>query len=242
MATGRSLNAKIREAKNGYRRKLERKLQKNNLREFWSGMRTIIGFRPNSSGADGSVAWASELNLFFNRFDTAALAPAVSPADCLQPPPLLTPTPPPNSTLSNFMKPSHPSPTPHTSSGSHATCPPLTMDSSSPAPRPALLPLLHVRRQLSKLPTVKAAGLDGVSPRVLTACAEQLCGVPHHVFDMSLGDMEDVLPCSSASGFSNYQTVALTSHIMKTLERPVLDQVRPMVGSPPVCLPALDWS
>ena len=100
--------------------------------------------------------------LFFNRFDTAA------PAGCLQPPPLLTPPPPPDSTSSNFLSPSHPSPTPHTSSGSHATCPPLTIDSNSLPTQPASFTPLHVRRQLSKLPTGKPAGPD-VSPQVLRA-------------------------------------------------------------------------
>ncbi|KAL7379686.1 hypothetical protein ABVT39_004145 [Epinephelus coioides] len=41
-----------------------------------------------------------------------------------------------DSTSSNLVSPSHPSPTPHTSSGSHATCPPLTLDSNSPPPQP----------------------------------------------------------------------------------------------------------
>lgn len=36
-------------------------------------MRTITGFRPANRGADGSMAWANELKLFFNRFDTTAL-------------------------------------------------------------------------------------------------------------------------------------------------------------------------
>ena len=89
----RDLKAKIKEAKDGYRRKLERKLQQNNLREVWSGMRTITGFRPTSSGVDGNMARANELNLFFNRFDSAAPAPAGSPVDCLQTPLLLTPPP-----------------------------------------------------------------------------------------------------------------------------------------------------
>ena len=142
----RELNAKIKEAKDSYRRTLERKLQQNNMREVWSGMRTITSYRPTSSGADGSVAWASELNLFFNRFDTAAQAPAGSPVGCLQPTMLLLPPTPPDSTSSNFMSPSHSSPTPHTSSGCHATCLPLAMDSNSPPPRPALFTLLHLRR------------------------------------------------------------------------------------------------
>ena len=68
----------------------------------------------------------------------------------------------------------------------HEKANPLILDSNSPPPQPALFTPLYVRRQLSKLPACKAAGPDGVSPQVLRACAEQLCGVLHHVFNMSL--------------------------------------------------------
>ena len=44
----------------------------------------------------------------------------------------------------------------------------------------------QVRRWLMKLNWNKAPGPDGVSPRVLIACASQLCGVLHYVFSMSL--------------------------------------------------------
>lgn len=54
---------KIKEAKDSYRKKLEWKLQQNNMREVWSGMWTITGFRPASRAVDDSVAWANELNL-----------------------------------------------------------------------------------------------------------------------------------------------------------------------------------
>ncbi|KAI4903482.1 hypothetical protein NFI96_006182 [Prochilodus magdalenae] len=54
--TQRELKRTIREAKDRYRRKLEWKLQQNNMREVWSGMRTITGFRSsNNRGVEGSV-------------------------------------------------------------------------------------------------------------------------------------------------------------------------------------------
>ncbi|KAI4881531.1 hypothetical protein NFI96_008386 [Prochilodus magdalenae] len=54
--TQRELKRTIREAKDGYRRKLEWKLQQNNMREVWSGMRTITGFRSsNDRGVEGSA-------------------------------------------------------------------------------------------------------------------------------------------------------------------------------------------
>ncbi|KAI4883080.1 hypothetical protein NFI96_000510 [Prochilodus magdalenae] len=64
--TQRELKRTIREAKDRYRKKLEWKLQQNNMREVWSGMRTITGFRSsNNRGVEGSVDRANELNLFF---------------------------------------------------------------------------------------------------------------------------------------------------------------------------------
>ena len=203
-------------------------------------MRTITGYRPTSSGADGIVASANELNMFFNRFDTEAQAPAGTPADFFQPPPLLTPSPPPDSTSSNLMSPSHPSPTPHISSGSLSTFPPLTLVFNFPPPQSALFTPLQVGRQLNKLHAGKAAGPEIVSPWVFRACTEQLCGVLHHVFNMSLS-LQRVpviwkMSCLVAvpkmpqpSGLSDYQPEALTSHIMKTLERLILEQLRSMV-------------
>ena len=56
---------RIREAKERYMKKLEWKLQQNNLREVWCGMSTITGFRMNNNrGVEGSVDKANELNLF----------------------------------------------------------------------------------------------------------------------------------------------------------------------------------
>lgn len=44
-AIQRELKEKIMEAKEKYRRKLERKLKENNMREVWSGMRNITGLQ-----------------------------------------------------------------------------------------------------------------------------------------------------------------------------------------------------
>ena len=69
------LKLKIREAKDRYRRK------HNNMRDVWSGMRTITGFQKTGGlGLEGRVDRANDLNLFVNRFDTAAHPPQVSAA------------------------------------------------------------------------------------------------------------------------------------------------------------------
>lgn len=66
----RDLKVKIRECKNSYRRKLEAKLQQNNVREVWSGMKEISGFKGRQSQPGGSLERANELNCFFNRFSS----------------------------------------------------------------------------------------------------------------------------------------------------------------------------
>lgn len=75
------LKLNIREGKDNYERKLENKLRRNNMRDVWSGMKTITGFQKTGSmGLEGRVDRDNELNLFFNRFDTAAPLPQDSAA------------------------------------------------------------------------------------------------------------------------------------------------------------------
>ena len=45
------MKVKIRDNKEVYRRKLENKLKENNVRDVWSGMKKIKGFKPG--GSDG---------------------------------------------------------------------------------------------------------------------------------------------------------------------------------------------
>ena len=250
------LKVKIKEAKDRYRRKLEKKLQENNTRDVWSGMKTITGFQKTGSvGLEGGVARANEFNLFFNRFDTVAPAPpphdpaaaaAGSPTTSATPPPPPSPPPyrPPSCLSPALFTPGHftPSPCP-TPPPCSAYCPPLPVDPIPPPPTDtttvSFTPDL-VRRQLIRLHSGKAAGPDGVFPRVLKACAPQLCGVLNHVFNLSLHLQKVPLMWKTSclvpvpktlrpSSPKDYRPVALTSHIMKTLERLVLDQLRPMV-------------
>ena len=97
-----------------------------------------------------------------------------------------------------------------------------------------------VRRQLTRLHSGKAAGPDGVLPRVLKACAHQLCGVLSLVFSLSLhlqrvpvlwktSCLVPVPKKPRPNGPQDYRPVALTSYVMKTLERLILEQLRPMV-------------
>ncbi|CAI5692216.1 unnamed protein product [Oreochromis niloticus] len=100
----------------------------------------------------------------------------------------------------------------------------------------------QVRRELMRINGKKAAGPDSISSRVVRSCADQLCGVMEHLFNLSLrlGRVPQlwktscVVPVSKTSrpkDLNSYRLVALTSHLMKTLERLVLAQLRRLVSS-----------
>ena len=80
----------LKEAKDAYRRKVEQKLQENNMREVWDGMKTITGCKKSSGTVEGNVVRANQLNHFYNRFDN----PAPGGNDCLTPCPASPPSAP----------------------------------------------------------------------------------------------------------------------------------------------------
>ncbi|KAI3367071.1 hypothetical protein L3Q82_009273 [Scortum barcoo] len=112
----------LRTCKDNYRRKLEAKLQQNNVRDVWTGMKHITGMKGKDRQTSGSLDRANQFNQFFNRFSSP---PASLPYDTSGPitthphcprwlarptpqhfpvqhlsicPPLLLPTPSPSST------------------------------------------------------------------------------------------------------------------------------------------------
>ena len=94
-----------------------------------------------------------------------------------------------------------------------------------------------VRSFFRKQNTRKAPGPDRVSPSVLKACAEQLAPVFADIFNRSL-DLCTVPDCfksativpvpkrAKVSSLNDYRPVALTSVVMKVLERIVLSQLK----------------
>ncbi|KAJ8361582.1 hypothetical protein SKAU_G00181070 [Synaphobranchus kaupii] len=99
----------------------------------------------------------------------------------------------------------------------------------------------QVRMQLRKISARKAAGPDGISPRLLKDCAEQLCGVVSHMFNLSLSleRVPDLWKTSCVVPIpktayprepNHFGPVALTSHLMKTMERIMLNHLRPLVS------------
>ncbi|KAI4891636.1 hypothetical protein NFI96_032089, partial [Prochilodus magdalenae] len=61
------LKVRLKEAKESYRKKVERKLQDNNMKEVWGAMKTITGCKNNrGSSVDGGVDRANQFNNFYN--------------------------------------------------------------------------------------------------------------------------------------------------------------------------------
>lgn len=96
-------------------------------------------------------------------------------------------------------------------------------------------------KQLSRVNTNKARGPDNINPRVLKACAGQLAGAFQHLFNLSLRlkkvpqlwKTSCIVPVPKKglpSTLNDYRPVALTSHVMKILERLVLQHIRPLVS------------
>ncbi|TWW59213.1 hypothetical protein D4764_06G0007430 [Takifugu flavidus] len=73
----KELKHSLKESKDTYRKKLEERLERNQTRDVWSGLRTITGFQKKGiCSADGNVDQANELNQFFNRFDSSSPSPS----------------------------------------------------------------------------------------------------------------------------------------------------------------------
>ncbi|KAJ8366871.1 hypothetical protein AAFF_G00338650 [Aldrovandia affinis] len=93
----------LREGRNIHKAKLEDKLQRNNVREVWSGMRAITGYKLATGEEEGSLKRVNEMNEHFIRLGLAPLAQSpsapVTTSDTqiiqpLPPFPSLSPTPP----------------------------------------------------------------------------------------------------------------------------------------------------
>ena len=93
---------------------------------------------------------------------------------------------------------------------------------------------------LRRLRPYKAAGPDKISPRLLRACASELGDPLQRLFNLSLrlGRVPSLWKTSyivpvpkkrRPTELNDHRPVALTSHVMKTLERLVLELMRPQV-------------
>ncbi|KAI4880336.1 hypothetical protein NFI96_004093 [Prochilodus magdalenae] len=97
-----------------------------------------------------------------------------------------------------------------------------------------------VKDELRRLHIRKAAGPDRMCPRLLKSCAAELGAPLQHIFNLSLhlGRVPTLWKTSCLvpvpkkgrpSELNDFRPVALTSHVMKTLERLLLHFLRPQV-------------
>ncbi|XP_049333313.1 uncharacterized protein LOC125801152 [Astyanax mexicanus] len=159
----RELKVRLKEAKESYRKKVERKLQDNNMKEVWGAMKTITGCKNNNGNpVDGGVDRANQFNNFYNRFECPPAAPssyppASSPSSPFPPPsPPTPPSPsPPSSSPPPLSPPSSSSSAPSSSlppSSSQLPSPPPPPSSSAPtppSPPPSSSSTLSAGRQIS---------------------------------------------------------------------------------------------
>ncbi|KAI4889719.1 hypothetical protein NFI96_009930 [Prochilodus magdalenae] len=100
--------------------------------------------------------------------------------------------------------------------------------------------MAQVRNELRKI-KAKAAGPDGISARLLKSCADQLCRVVEHMFNMSLklGRVPQLWKTSCVVPVTKHSNpkdliqatdswATVTSHLMKSLERLVLTHLCPL--------------
>ena len=97
-----------------------------------------------------------------------------------------------------------------------------------------------VKKNFSRLKVRKAAGPDGLSPRLLKTCAEQLSGVFANIFNESLQQRKvpalfkqaTIIPVpkkKAISGLNDYRPVALTAVPMKSFERIILKYIKSLL-------------
>uniref|UniRef100_A0A3B3C2V1 Reverse transcriptase domain-containing protein n=1 Tax=Oryzias melastigma TaxID=30732 RepID=A0A3B3C2V1_ORYME len=232
------LRSCLKDAKNTYKDRVEKKLENNNIREVWEGMKTITGCNKTTKVVGESAEKANELNTYFNRFDISSDTPPTSNTSLVcttvpVPLPVLTPQP-------------EEGPAPQAAPSSISHDPSLPVSSPcDPRPPPADCVSHHitdhlVRRELQRLNMRKAPGPDRVCPRLLKTCANELGAPLQHLFNLSLelGQVPSLWKTSCIVPLpkvkhpkenKDYRPVALTSHVMKTFERLVLQQLKPQV-------------
>ncbi|XP_077458140.1 uncharacterized protein LOC144075198 [Stigmatopora argus] len=205
----KELKREIRKGKTIYRRKLENQVQRGNTKEVWRNLGTISGHGGNSEidPESGGREWANELNQFFNRF-----SPAPTPL------------------------------TPETRSNAPPSFSSSSSSSSSPSSTGLCITVDQVIKQLKKIEARKATGPDGLSSRLLRECADQLGIVILHIFYLSLSlqkvptlwKTSCVVPVPKTAyprEPNHFRPVALTSHLIKTLERIILNHLSPLMNA-----------
>ncbi len=204
------LTKEIRVAKNNYSEKLKKELSANDPASVWTGLRNITMYKTPPPHSVENQQLADDLNVLLSiwkgQIDTQH--------------PLW-------SALHTF------------------TFPPATPLPPSPTILPAFKVCVEdVNQVFRKQKSRKASGPDSISPACLKVCADQLAPIFTQIFNRSLELCE--VPCCfkcstiipipkkpKITGLNDYRPVALTSVVMKSIERLVLaylkDITRPLL-------------
>ncbi len=203
------LTKEIRVAKKNYSKKLKKELSANDPASVWTGLRNITMYKTPPPQSVENQQLGDDV--FYCRFEKARLTP---------------------STRSDLHF-------------THSPTPPATPLPPSPTTLPAFKVCVEdVNRVFRKQKSRKASGPDGISPACLKVCAVQLAPIFTQIFNRSLELCE--VPCClkrstiipvpkkpKITGLNDYRPVALTSVVMKSLERLVLaylkDITRPLL-------------
>ncbi|KAL0185403.1 hypothetical protein M9458_021100, partial [Cirrhinus mrigala] len=166
----------------------------------WKGLKAITNYKMPSPSTEVNQQLAEDLNEFYCRFKT-----------------------------------------PHTHSD-HLLTQPLTPPTNPFSPPPALqISEEDVRQVFRKNKRRKAPGPDGVTPTCLKTRADQLAPIFSQIFNRSLElcEVPSCFKCSTIipvpkkpkiTGLNDYRPVALTSVIMKSLEKLVLAYLKDITG------------
>ena len=68
------LKMKLKESGDVYEKKLESKLQQNNMKDVWSGMKANTGFKAKENQTEGNLERANEFNVFFQQVQHRSLS------------------------------------------------------------------------------------------------------------------------------------------------------------------------
>ncbi|KAL0173659.1 hypothetical protein M9458_029627, partial [Cirrhinus mrigala] len=195
-----TLNKEIRAAKRTYAKRLEDQFASNDPASVWKGLKAITNYKTPTPSTEVNQQLAEDLNEFYCRFEI-----------------------------------------PHTRSD-HLLTQPLTPPTNPSSPPPALqISEDEVRQVFRKNKRRKAPGPDSVTPACLKTCADQLAPIFSQIFNRSL-ELCEVPSCFKRStiipvpkkpkmtGLNDYRPVALTSVIMKSLEKLVLAYLKDITG------------
>ena len=196
----KDLKSAIRKGKWEYKQKIESHFTQNNMKKVWQGMRLMSGY---ANGSGKSCPLPNTSLDYANQLNSF-----YNRFDCHD--------------FSNEIQ--------------------ILLNSAAPMNKAFLSLEEHeVRQEFSRTNPAKAAGPDGISPRVLKNCCSQLAYVFTHIFNWSFKlsyvpkawKLSCIIPVPKKSIIScdnDLRPVALTSVVMKSMERFILKHLRPIIS------------